>query len=201
MLEASPGRTASHFLCGAITAAFSLASAAPLHAETGSVRDALELALKHDALSGREASIRLFSLSANYLGAKKRWNFLFFDAGENLHAVTVTNSGKALHHLRNKGDIRIFDQLDFSQLPPPREVLLDGLIEKGIAAISALKFSPVKDGPFHLRYQLDHNARKKDEARHLWSITIPVGDGKRGKTATFLNGRIDTVTNAILSGS
>ena len=201
MLKATTSKTSNSLLCGTLAAVLSLVSSTALHAELNNVSDALEVAIKHEAVSKRGETIRLYSLSANYLGDKKRWNFYFFDTGENLHAVTVTNSGKALHHLRSKGDLRIFEELNFSQLPHPREVLLDGLIQKGIAAMSALKFKPVNDGQLHLRYQIVNDPRNKDKARHLWSVTLPIGDGKKGKTATFMNGQIDTVTNAIISGS
>ena len=187
-------------LCITLIAAALTASAPVIHADVTNIKDALAIAMEHEAVSTSGEKIKLYSLSAHYHGTKKRWNFQFFNTGENLHNVTVTSLGNALHYLRSKGDISVFKNLDFSQLPAPKEVLLGGLIEKGMSAITALKFKPASNSNLYIRYQLRNDLLKKDKACHVWSITIPIGDGKQAKTATFLNGQIDTVTNAIISG-
>ena len=200
MLSADTTKTFKPFLCITLIAAALTASAPGIRADVTNIKDALGIAMEHEAVSTSGEKIKLYSLSAHYHGSKKRWNFQFFSTGENLHNVTVTSSGNALHYLRSKADIDIFKNLDFSQLPAPKEVLLDQLIDKGISAITALKFKPASNSNLYIRYQLRNDLLKKDKACHVWSITIPIGDGKKAKTATFLNGQIDTVTNAIISG-
>ena len=96
--------------------------------------------------------------------------------------------------------MRIFDDVDFTKLPAPNEVLIDDLLGKGKAALVALKFKTLDSGKLYVNYYVRSEFRQKDKAYHAWSVTIPIGDGKKGKTVAFKNGIIDTINNSTIYG-
>lgn len=185
---------------GLIIAAALSASNSQVQAEVTNVKDALGVALKQETIAAAGDKMKLYSLSANYNDAKKRWSFQFYDGGANLHSVTVDQSGKARYYARDKGSMRIFDDVDFSKLPAPDKVLIDDLVGKGKAALAALKFKTLDNGKLYLNYYVRSEYRQKDKAYHAWSVTIPIGDGKKGKSVAFKNGEIDTINNSTIYG-
>lgn len=178
-----------------------------IQADVTNIKDALGIALQQKAIEAGGDKMKLYSLSANYNGKTKRWSFQFYDGGANLHSITIDQSGKARHYPRDKGTMRIFDNVDFSKLPAPKEILIDDLVDQGVAALKALNFKPTDNGKLYLKYYVRSENLQKDKPYHSWSVTIPIdiaegkkSENKQGKTVTFKNGKIDTVTNAIIYG-
>ncbi|MCP5536541.1 MAG: hypothetical protein H7A51_09960 [Akkermansiaceae bacterium] len=193
--------TITHMIRG-YAAAFLVAATLTTASLAGvtNANDALGVAMKQESIAAGGGKMKLYSLTANYNGDNKRWRFQFYDGGASLHSVTVDKSGKVRYYARDKGSIRIFDDIDFNKLPAPNEVLVEGLVEKATAALAALKFKPLDNGRLYLNYYVCSEHRQKDKAYHAWSVTIPIGDGKTAKTVAFKNGEIDTINNATIHG-
>ncbi len=189
--------TISKFAASFVAAAIVTTSAT---ADVTNVKDALGVALKQETIAAGGEKMKLYSLSANYNGDNKRWSFQFYDGGTNLHSVTIDKSGKARYYARDKGSMRIFDDVDFTKLPAPNEVLIDDLIGKGKAALTALKFKPLDNGKLFVNYYVRSEFRQKDKPYHTWSVTIPIGDGKQGKIVAFKNGNIYEIRNTTTYG-
>lgn len=183
---------ASVFLAAAITTSAS--------ADVTNIKDALGVALKNETVAAAGEKMKLYSLTCNYNGDNKRWSFQFYDGGSNLHSVSVNKTGKASYYAREKGSMRIFDDLDFSKLPAPNDVLIEDIIGKASAALSALGFKPVDNGKLYINYYVRSEYRQKDKAYHAWSVTIPIGDGKKGKIVAFKDGVVDTINNSTIYG-
>ncbi|MEJ6570905.1 MAG: hypothetical protein QNL01_00050 [Akkermansiaceae bacterium] len=169
-------------------------------ADVTNVKEALGLALKQEAIAAAGYKMKLYSLSANYNGDNKRWSFQFYDGGTSLHSCSIDKSGKVRYYVRDKGSMRIFDDVDFTKLPAPNEVLIEDLVGQGKAALTALKFKTLDNGKLYVNYYVRSEFRQKDKAYHSWSVTIPIGDGKKGKTVAFKNGAIDTINNSTIYG-
>ncbi len=176
------------------TAIFSVSAAAGV----SNIKDALDIALKNKTIAKGGGKMKLYSINASYNGANKRWTFQFYDGGSNIHSVSIDKSGKARYYRRDKGSMRIFDEVDFSKLPAPSTIFIDDIINKSTTALKALGFTPVENGKLRLDYYLRNEYRQKDKAYHSWRVTIPIGKGKEGKTVTFKNGAIETVSNATI---
>ncbi len=183
---------ASIFLAAAITTSAS--------ADVANIKDALAVALKNETVAAAGEKMKLYSLTCNYNGDSKRWSFQFYDGGSNLHSVSVDKAGKARYYAREKGSMRIFDDLDFSKLPAPNEVLIEDIIGKASASLEALGFKPVDNGKLYINYYVRSEYRQKDKAYHAWSVTIPIGDGKAGKIVAFKDGVVDTINNSTIYG-
>ena len=175
-------------------------SATATQAEITNIKEALDVAIKHENISSVGEKMKLYSLSANYNGANKRWSFQFYDGGSNLHGITVDKSGKARYFARNKGSMRIFDDIDFTKLPAPNAILINGLIAQSKTALTALDFKPLDNGKLYINYYVRSEYKQKDKAYHAWNVTIPIGDGKQGKNVAFKNGKIDTINNSTIFG-
>jgi hypothetical protein len=169
-------------------------------ADVTNVKEALGLALKQEAIAAAGYKMKLYSLSANYNGDNKRWSFQFYDGGTSLHSCSIDKSGKVRYYVRDKGSMRIFDDVDFTKLHAPNEVLIEDLVGQGKAALTALKFKTLDNGKLYVNYYVRSEFRQKDKAYHSWSVTIPIGDGKKGKTVAFKNGAIDTINNSTIYG-
>lgn len=169
-------------------------------ADVTNVKEALGLALKQEAIAAAGYKMKLYSLSVNYNGDNKRWSFQFYDGGTSLHSCSIDKSGKVRYYVRDKGSMRIFDDVDFTKLPAPNEVLIEDLVGQGKAALTALKFKTLDNGKLYVNYYVRSEFRQKDKVYHSWSVTIPIGDGKKGKTVAFKNGAIDTINNSTIYG-
>ncbi len=179
-------------------AAAAITMASTAQAEITNIKEALAAALKNETIAAAGDKMKLYSLSANYKGNTKRWSFQFYDGGANVHSIYMDKSGKARYSARNKGSLRIFDDLDFSKLPAPTEVLIDNVAAKAKEVLIALKFKPVENGKLYISYSLRSEFRQKDKPAHFWNVTIPIGDGKKGKLISFKNGQLDTMMNATI---
>lgn len=173
-----------------------LALAASAAAQVSNTKEALAVALKNETIAAAGDKMKLYMVSGNYNGASKRWSFQFYDGGANVHTVSVNEKGKANYYSRDKGSTRVFDDLDFSKLPAPGEVLVDDSINKAKAALEALGFKPITDGKLYISYYVRSEYRQKDKPVHDWKVTLPTGDGKQGKVVGFKNGTVDTVMNS-----
>ena len=189
--------TIRKFTASFVAAAIVTTSAA---ADVTNVKEALGLALKQEAIAAAGYKMKLYSLSANYNGDNKRWSFQFYDGGTSLHSCSIDKSGKVRYYVRDKGSMRIFDDVDFTKLPAPNEVLIEDLVGQGKAALTALKFKTLDNGKLYVNYYVRSEFRQKDKVYHSWSVTIPIGDGKKGKTVAFKNGAIDTINNSTIYG-
>ena len=169
-------------------------------ADVTNVKEALGLGLKQETIAAAGYKMKLYSLSVNYNGDNKRWSFQFYDGGTSLHSCSIDKSGKVRYYVRDKGSMRIFDDVDFTKLPAPNEVLIEDLAGQGKAALTALKFKTLDNGKLYVNYYVRSEFRQKDKAYHSWSVTIPIGDGKKGKTVAFKNGAIDTINNSTIYG-
>jgi hypothetical protein len=185
-----------------IAAAFFLAAAitTSASAEVANIKDALGVALKNETIAATGEKMKLYSLTCNYNGTNKRWSFQFYDGGANLHSVSIDKSGKARYYAREKGNMRIFDDIDFTKLPAPNDVLIEDIVGKATAALAALQFKALDNGKLYINYYVRSEYRQKDKAYHAWSVTIPIGDGKKGKVVAFKNGTIDTINNSTIYG-
>jgi len=190
----------SKFAVTLLTAATIITSTTAVKADVANVKDALAVALKNETIAAAGEKMKLYSLSAQMNGAKKRWSFQFFDGGANIHSVSIDQTGKARYYSRDKGSMRIFDDINFSKLPAPNDVLIDDIVTKGKEALAALKFETVDNGKLYMNYYVRSEMRQKDTAYHAWSVTVPIGDGKKGKTVNFKNGAIDTISNSTIYG-
>ena len=192
-----------------------LVTIASIHAEITTIKGALDVVLKQKAIAEAGEKMKLYSLAVNYNGKTKRWSFQFYDGGAKLHGITIDQSGKTRYYPRDKGTLRVFDHIDFSKLPAPHDVLIHNIIDQGKATLKQLNFHPVRNGKIYIKYYVRHETLQQDKAYHSWSITMPtsggMGDGLnkekgkvnnrlQGKTVTFKNGKVDTVTNAIVYG-
>ncbi len=169
-------------------------------AEVGNVKDALSVALKQETIAAGGEKMKLYSLNANYNGATKRWTFQFYDGGANIHSVSVDKTGKARYYSRDKGTMRVFDDLDWSKLPAPSAVLIDDIVGQAKTALAALKFETLDNGKIYMNYYVRSEYRQKDVPYHAWSVTLPLKEAKKGKTVGFKNGKIDTILTSTLYG-
>lgn len=96
--------------------------------------------------------------------------------------------------------MRVFDDLDWSKLPAPADVLIEDVVGKAKAALAALKFETLDNGKIYMNYYVRSEYRQKDKAYHAWSVTLPLKEAKKGKTVGFKNGQIDTIMTSTLYG-
>jgi len=187
-------KTITQQLAATCFAAFAMAATAT--AEVNTPKEALAIALKNETVAAGGDKMKLYSMSSSYDGDRKRWSFSFYDGGEKSHSVSVDGKGKANYYARDKGTMRIFEDLDFSKLPAASEVIVDDSIGKAKTALEALGFKPLTDKKVYISYYLRSETRQKDVAVHAWQVSLPTGDGKQGKMVGFKNGAIDTVMNS-----
>lgn len=161
------------------------------------MKEALDVALKQDTIAAAGDKAKLYSISANYKENDKRWTFSFYDGGDNVHTVSVKGDGKTHYSAREKGSLRIFDDLDFSKLPAPQELIIDDAIDSAKSALTGLGFEVIDNGKVSLYYNIMSEYRQKDKPAHNWRVTLPVKDEdpKKAKSVNFLNGKIDTISN------
>ena len=169
-------------------------------ANVNDLQSALALASKHQTIADAGGSMKLYSLTANYNGKDKRWRFQFYDGKDKLHNVHIDQAGKIRYHARNKGNLRIFDHVELKTLPHPSETLIHNLVEQARKALKALNFKLAEKDTVYIRYQLHNHLTHKNKAYHVWTVTLPVGDGKQGKNVSFKDGSVDTISNAIIHG-
>lgn len=174
--------------------------ATAVKAEITNAKEALDAALKNETIAAAGDKMKLYSMNANYNGDRKTWGFQFYDGGANVHSVYVDKKGKVRYSARDKGSMRIFDDLDFTKLPAPTEVFVADSIKTSIEALKALGFEHKDNGKLYINYYLRSEPRDKDVPLHRWSVTIPVGDGKKGKIVGFQNGKLDTIMNTTIYG-
>ena len=167
-------------------------------AQVATTKDALAIALKNETIAAGGEKMKLYMISGNYNGATKRWSFQFFDGGANVHSVSVDGKGKANYYSRDKGSSRVFEDLDFSELPAPGEVRVEDAVGKAKTALEALGFKPIDSGKLYISYYVRSEYRQKDQAVHDFKVTLPTGDGKQGKIVGFKNGVLDTVMNSTI---
>ncbi|MBK1829683.1 hypothetical protein JIN77_03020 [Verrucomicrobiaceae bacterium R5-34] len=187
-------KTITHKLATTCFAAFAMATAAM--ADVNTPKEALDIALKNETIAAAGEKMKLYSMSSNYDGTRKRWSFSFYDGGDKTHSVSVDDKGKANYYARDKSSMRIFEDLDFSKLPAPSEVLIEDSVSKAKTALEALGFSPITDKKVYVSYYLRSELRQKDQAYHAWQVSLPTGDGKQGKMVSFKNGKLDTIMNS-----
>ena len=173
-----------------------IAFAATASAEVSTIKDALGVALKNETIAAGGEKMKLYSANAYTSGTRTYWSFQFYDSGANLHSVRVDGAGKASYSSRDKGSMSVFDDLDFSKLPAPSEVLVEGAMEKAKAALVALGFKPTNSGKYQISYYVRSEYRQKDTPVHDFKVSLPTGDGKAGKMVGFKNGSIDTIMNS-----
>ena len=196
----TPNQLISKFAAALFTAVAIIISTTAVKADVANVNDALAIALKNETIAAAGEKMKLYSLSSQYNSDKKRWSFQFYDGGENLHSISIDQAGKARYYARDKGSMRVFDDIDFSKLPAPNDVIIADIIAQGKEALTALKFKTIDNGKFFVSYYVRSEMRQKDKAYHAWSVTVPIGDGKKGKTVNFKNGVIDTIANSTIYG-
>ncbi|BDS04970.1 hypothetical protein NT6N_00100 [Oceaniferula spumae] len=182
----------------AATSVAALAMTIAVSAQVNNTKEALAVALKNETVAAGGEKMKLYAVSGNYNGTNKRWSFQFYDGGANVHSVSVDEKGKANYYSREKGSTRVFDDLDFSKLPAPSEVLVEDAIGKAKTALEALGFKPITDGKLYISYYVRSEYRQKDVPVHDWKVTLPIGDGKQGKMVGFKNGGVDTVMNSTI---
>ena len=170
-------------------------------AKVNTLKEALDTALKHKEIEDSVEKVKLHALAAHYNGDNKRWRFQLYDGGEQLHYISVDSSGKVRHYKRDLSGFQIFDDVDFSKIPPPSDVIAHDLIKSSKAALEALQFKVVDNGKIYLNYAVRSELKKKDTPYHAWSVTLPIGDGKVAKSVVHKNGVIEEIRNAIIAGS
>lgn len=182
----------------ATTCLAALALTAAATAQVANTKDALAIALKNSTIAAGGEKMKLYMVSGNHSGTSKRWSFQFFDGGDKVHTISVNDKGKANYYARDKGSTRVFDDLDFSKLPAPNDILIEDAIGKAKTALEALGFKPITDGKLYISYYVRSEYRQKDKAVHDWKVTLPTGDGKQGKVVGFKNGTVDTIMNSTI---
>ena len=187
-------KTIKQQLAATCIAAFAMVTTAT--AEVNTPSEALAIALKNETVAAGGEKMKLYSMSSNYDGTRKRWSFQFYDGGDKSHSVSVDDKGKANYYARDKGSMRIFDDLDFTKLPAPSAVMIADSIGKAKTALEALGFKPITDKKVYISYYLRSELRQKDQPYHAWQVSLPTGDGKQGKMVGFKNGELDTVMNS-----
>lgn len=166
-------------------------------AQVTNLKEALDAALKNSTIAAAEGKMKLYAASASKSGANPYWSFQFYDGGTNVHSVSINGKGKVNYSTRDKGSsTRVFEDLDITQLPAPNDILVEGAMEKSKAALEALGFKLTNSGNYQISYYLRSEFRQKDKASHEFRVSLPIGDGKQGKTVGFKNGNIDTIANS-----
>ena len=162
-----------------------------------SVKDALALALKHEQIASKVDEMKLYMSSSTISVKRQSWSFTFYDGGSLLHTVSLNSEGKTYYSSRDKGSSKLFTQLDFTKLPAPNDVLIDGVVKQAKEALSLLKFEP-NDAKLYINYNVRNNYKQKDVAIHTWNVSMPVGEGASGKMVGFENGKLSTVMNSMI---
>ena len=169
-------------------------------AQVANVQDALNIALKNETIANSGDKMKLYSVNAIYNRNNKNWSFQFYDGGDNIHNVSVNNTGKTRYYARDKGTIPIFDSINWEKLPTPNDVLVENITKKAKAALHALKFDIIDNGKIYMSYHIQSEPRQKNKAFHSWSITLPLKETGKGKTVGFKNGKIDTILTSMIQG-
>jgi len=171
-------------------------AAAPA-AAANSVVEALEKALQHEQIAPKADKMKLYMSSCSVSPKRSNWSFTFFDGGALLHTVTINSSGKTYYNSRDKGTSRVFKELDFTKLPAPKEVMIEGIVEKSKKALTALEFAPSTE-KMYINYNLRNDYKQKDKAIHSWSVSMLVGDGTSGKSVGFQDGKLYSIQHSII---
>ncbi len=166
-------------------------------APTQSVTAALDKAMKHAQIAPKADKMKLYLSSCSISKDRTSYSFTFYDGGDLLHTVSINSSGKEYYSSRDKGKTRLFGELDFSKLPSPKEVMIEGVVEKSKKALNALEFSPSTE-KLYISYNLRNHYKNIDQAHHYWNISMLTGDGTSGKTVGFENGKLSTVSNSTI---
>lgn len=158
---------------------------------------ALAAALADKTVAAEGDKIKLYSASASYKPERKTWSFRFYSGGDNLHSVTVAPDGKTRYSAFAKGSSRVFDDLDFTKLPVPSEVIVEGALEKSKKALTDLGFEIIDNGKSSIYYSLTSEYREKDKPAHTFRVSLPIkhSDPKKGKQVSFYNGILDQIIN------
>lgn len=173
-----------------------LALTAGTYAQVSNLKEALDLALKNETIAAAGEKMKLYSASAYVSHGNKSWSFQFYGGGAELHSIRINTKGKASYSSRNKGTNKVFEDIDFSKVPAPSEVLVADGLAKAQKALEALGFKPTNSGNFQISYFVRSEYRQKEVPSHDYKVSLTIGDGKQGKTVTFKNGNIDTISNS-----
>jgi len=131
--------------------------------EVTSMKQALELALADKTIAAEGDKVKLYSASANITKERINFTFRFYTGGENIHAVSVNKSGKTRYYASAKGSSRVFDDLDFTKLPAPSEVIVEGAVEQCKKALTDLGFAVLDNGKYSTYYSISSEFREKSK--------------------------------------
>ena len=165
-------------------------------AQITTIKEALDVALKNETVATSGGKMKLYSANAYTNSNGKSWSFTFYDGGEHRHSVRVDEKGKKHYTTQPKGSLRVFKDIDFSKLPAPSSVLVEDAMKKSKTALEALGFKPTNSGKYQITYYVRSELRQKNKAFHNYKVSLPTGDGKQGKTVSFKNGKLDTISNS-----
>lgn len=160
------------------------------------VENALAAALEHKTIAAGGDKMKLYSIYGSVDGDRTSWVIVFFDGAELQHSISINGSGKLSYSSRDKGSFSLFKDVDFTKVAKPADVILPGLVEKGMKVLNALELKPDDSGKMYINYTLRNHYKDKATGIHHWSMAVPTGDGTAGKRVTFANGELDTLVNS-----
>ena len=165
-------------------------------AQITTLKDALNTALKQKDIASVGESMKLYSASAYRKGKRGSWSFTFYDGRDLYHTLRVDTRARTYYTTKPKGRQSILQDLDFSKLPAPTSVIVVDALNRSKAALTALGFKPTNSGNYRINYHLRSAVHQKSTAIHTFHVSLPTSDGQQGKTVTFKNGKLDTVSNS-----
>jgi len=171
------------------------APAAP--AAMTSMLEALDKAMQHEQIVAKGDKVKLYQSTISLSEKRSSWSFTFYDGGSLLHTVRISSGSKPYYNSRDKGSSKIFEELDFSKIPAPKEAVLADMVEKAKKVLTALELNPSTE-KMYINYSLRNAYKQKDMAIHSWSISMLTGDGTSGKTVAFQNGEFFSVNPSMI---
>ena len=183
-----------------LLAAFSFVGT--VSAEPKTIQEALAIVLEEETIKAGGEKMKLYMASSSRDEKSIYYSFNFWDGGENTHTVSVDKNGKTRYFAKEKSKfMRIFDDLDFTKLPAPSAIFIEDIEGKCVQYLAAVGFIPAKGGRIIINYSLRSEYRQKDKAKHVWNVTMPIADGKRGKIVVFANGELEAIMHTNMYGS
>lgn len=164
--------------------------------EKMTIADALDKALQHAQIAPQADKVKLYLSSCSLSEERNTYSFTFYDGGTLLHTISM-NNGKQYYSSREIGTTKVFKELDFSKVPAPKDVVIEGVIDKTEKALTALEFGPTVE-KLYVNYNLRNDYKNKDQAHHYWNVSMPTGDGTSGKSVGFVDGELSTINNSTI---
>ncbi len=170
----------------------------PLAAMT--LEQALKVAVEHQEVKNKD--FRLYSAAAEIKGDESFYSFTFFDGEKALHSVNVDATKNTRYQVREIAKISLFEEVDFSELPPCHvhcaAEAVDSMIEQAKAALEALGMKVGDRDIIRLNYHVRRSKAEGGMVHHCWSVTLPSETKNEGIRVGFIDGKLKSINPAKL---